>query len=217
MNRLGQRGPTMLGWDGEVYAARASAFGWHAIQVDGHDVEAIHQAYREASAGRPADLHRGPDREGPRRLVPGQRRGVARQGPEPGAGRAGHRGVGRRTLDPGDARRSPDVEISEPQHADLRPPTYHGRRWRPGRPSATRWPPWPPGTDVVVLDGEVSNSTHTDEFQKAAPDRFFEMFIAEQCMAGAAVGMQVAAEGRRSPPRSERSSPGPTTSSGWPR
>src|SRR5205823_4861027 len=43
---------------------------------------------------------------------------------------------------------------------------------------------------VVVLDGEVSNSTHTDDFQKAAPDRFFEMFIAEQGMLGAAVGLQ---------------------------
>ena len=38
MNRLGQRGPTMLEWHGEIYAARAKAFGWHAIQVDGLDV-----------------------------------------------------------------------------------------------------------------------------------------------------------------------------------
>jgi transketolase len=44
---------------------------------------------------------------------------------------------------------------------------------------------------VVVLDGEVGNSTHTEDFQKAAPDRFLEMFIAEQCMVGAAVGLQV--------------------------
>src|SRR5207245_1683987 len=44
--------------------------------------------------------------------------------------------------------------------------------------------------DVVVLDGEVANSTHTEDFQKAAPDRFFEIYIAEQCMAGVAVGLQ---------------------------
>src|SRR5205823_6811483 len=44
--------------------------------------------------------------------------------------------------------------------------------------------------DVVALDGEVSNSTHTEDFQKAAPDRFFEMFIAEQAMVGASVGLQ---------------------------
>src|SRR5258705_13049813 len=30
---------------------------------------------------------------------------------------------------------------------------------------------------VVALDGEVSNSTHADEFAKAFPDRYFEMFI----------------------------------------
>jgi transketolase len=45
--------------------------------------------------------------------------------------------------------------------------------------------------DVVVLDGEVSNSTYTEDFQKAAPERFFQMFIAEQNMIGAAVGLQV--------------------------
>src|SRR5689334_19482521 len=40
MNRLGQRGETMLGWNSAVYAARAEAFGWRAIEIDGHDVEA---------------------------------------------------------------------------------------------------------------------------------------------------------------------------------
>ncbi len=45
MNRLGQRGPTMLEWDGDTYARRAEAFGWEAIQVDGHDVDDIDAAY----------------------------------------------------------------------------------------------------------------------------------------------------------------------------
>src|SRR3954462_14635496 len=45
--------------------------------------------------------------------------------------------------------------------------------------------------DVVALDGEVSNSTHSEEFRKAHPDRYFEMFIAEQQLVAAAVGMQV--------------------------
>jgi len=45
-------------------------------------------------------------------------------------------------------------------------------------------------SDVVVLDGEVANSTHTEDFQKVAPDRFFEMYIGEQGMLGAAVGLQ---------------------------
>jgi transketolase len=45
--------------------------------------------------------------------------------------------------------------------------------------------------DVVAMDGEVSNSTHADEFAKQYPDRFFEMFIAEQQLIATAVGMSV--------------------------
>src|SRR5947208_1442093 len=55
VNRLGQRGETMHGWDLDSYAHRARAFGWHAIEIEGHDVEAIDRAYGEAlAAGRPA-------------------------------------------------------------------------------------------------------------------------------------------------------------------
>ena len=43
--------------------------------------------------------------------------------------------------------------------------------------------------DVVVLDAEVSNSTYADKFSRAFLDRFFEMYIAEQCMLGASVGL----------------------------
>src|ERR671931_758755 len=50
VNRLGQRGETMHGWDLDSYAKRAQAFGWHAIEIDGHDVEAIDRAYAEATA-----------------------------------------------------------------------------------------------------------------------------------------------------------------------
>src|SRR3712207_4255935 len=55
VNRLGQRGETMVGWDTGKHAARARAFGWHAIEIDGHDLEAIDRAYAEAVAttGRP--------------------------------------------------------------------------------------------------------------------------------------------------------------------
>ena len=49
MNRLGQRGETMLGWNGDAYAARARAFGWHAIEIDGHNLDEIARAYDEAT------------------------------------------------------------------------------------------------------------------------------------------------------------------------
>ena len=45
--------------------------------------------------------------------------------------------------------------------------------------------------EVVVLDGEVGNSTHAEEFQKVAPDRYFEMFIAEQQLVASATGLAV--------------------------
>src|SRR5213082_1404224 len=50
VNRLGQRGETMHGWDLDSYANRAKAYGWHAIEIDGHDVEAVDRAYTEAQA-----------------------------------------------------------------------------------------------------------------------------------------------------------------------
>src|SRR5918912_1356549 len=48
VNRLGQRGETMHGWDLDSYVNRARAFGWHAVLADGHDVEQIDRAYQEA-------------------------------------------------------------------------------------------------------------------------------------------------------------------------
>src|ERR671934_443745 len=48
VNRLGQRGETMVGWDIDRHASRARAFGWHTIEIDGHDVDEIDRAYAEA-------------------------------------------------------------------------------------------------------------------------------------------------------------------------
>src|SRR5205085_7333942 len=57
VNRLGQRGETMHGWDLNSYADRARAFGWHAIEIDGHDIDAINAAYEEAlGAGKPTAI-----------------------------------------------------------------------------------------------------------------------------------------------------------------
>ena len=58
VNRLGQTRETMVGWDLDTYKRRAEAFGWHAIEVDGHDTAAIDAAYREAVAttGKPTAI-----------------------------------------------------------------------------------------------------------------------------------------------------------------
>ena len=58
VNRLGQRGETMHGWDLSSYSDRFRAFGWHAIEIDGHDVAQIDAAYTEAerTTGRPTAI-----------------------------------------------------------------------------------------------------------------------------------------------------------------
>ena len=190
MNRLGQRGPTMLEWRGDVYAERARAFGWHAIQVDGHDVAAIDAAYGEAgNAGRPV-------------LV------VART--EKGHGvsfLANKEGWHGKALSKDEAEKA-IAELGGPRNITITPPKPELRIPHPPKPFTYQLPSYDDtvatrkafgetlaamaaNPSVVVLDGEVGNSTHTEDFQKVAPDRFLEMFIAEQCMVGAAVGLQV--------------------------
>ncbi len=191
VNRLGQRGETMVGWDLDVYAARAEAFGWNAIEVDGHDVEAIDDAYARAVAttGRPTVV-------------------VARTEKGKGvAAVANENGFHGKPLD------DPDAAIAELGGAsDIRIEVARPEAKAPSRPTprALELPRYELGAevatrmaygdalaalgaarpDVVVLDGEVSNSTFAETFAKAHPDRFFEMYIAEQQMAAAAVGLQ---------------------------
>ena len=193
MNRLGQRGPTMLQWEGDVYAARAESFGWRALRVDGHDVAAIDAAYREAEDGTGPTLivartEKGhgvsfladkegwhgkalSDEEAARAIEElGGRRRMAVTPPKPEV-RVDREPFGAWQETPIDLPRYEQPEASRKAFGD----TLAAMAARP---------------DVVVLDGEVGNSTHTEEFQKAAPGRFFEMYIAEQAMLGAAVGLQ---------------------------
>ena len=193
VNRLGQTRETMVGWDLDRYVRRAEAFGWHAIAIDGHDVEAIERAYaRGGRDDRPPDGDRRPDEEGQGRQGG---RGPARQARQaarrPGGGdrgarrRARHRPCGSRRPRPATPHRF------EAGGGEL--PT-----WDVGEEEATRKAYGEALTalggmrgDVVALDGEVSNSTHSELFREAHEDRYFEMFIAEQQMVAAAVGMQV--------------------------
>jgi transketolase len=195
MNRLGQRGPTELEWNGPAYAARARAFGWHAIELDGHDLTAIDRAYAEALTvkDRPTCLVAKTVKGSGVSLV-ANKEGWHGKALNPEQARAaiqelgGERHVVVKT-------RKPENQAmpAGPKPAPLKLPTYN-----PGGKEATRkaygdalaalggsMP------DMVVLDGEVGNSTHSEEFKKVYPDRFFEMFIAEQQMLGAAVGLAV--------------------------
>jgi transketolase len=191
VNRLGQRGETMVGWDLEAYVARAEAFGWNAIEVDGHDIDAIDEAFGQAvaTAGQPAVVVA--------RTVKGK--GVAAVENQNGW-------HGKPLDDPEGAiaelggLRDVRIEVAVP---DIEPAPRRA-------PSTLELPRYDLGTevatrkaygdalaalgaarpDVVALDGEVSNSTFAETFAKAHPERYFEMYIAEQQLVAAAVGLQ---------------------------
>ena len=192
MNRLGQRGPTDLGWDAPAYAERARAFGWHAIEIDGHDIDAVDHAYTEALAqtGQPTCI---------------VAKTVKGSGVSLVANKNGWHG---KPLSPDQAKQAIE-ELGGERHITVtvaKPPSVAPAARPPARP--LKLPVYEVGSeeaarkafgdalvaiganrpDVVVLDGEVSNSTFTEEFNAAYPDRFFEMYIAEQQLVAAAVG-----------------------------
>ncbi|HEX6444540.1 MAG TPA: transketolase [Streptosporangiales bacterium] len=192
VNRLGQTRETMVGWDLDRYQARAEAFGWHAIEVDGHDVEAVEAAYAEAVAttGRPtviiAKTKKGKGVKAVEDL-PGKH-GKPLDDPEEAIEElGGERDIQVRLQAP---------EPGKPYVFDV--PGGSLPSWEVGEQVATREAYGAAlaalGSmrgDVVAMDGEVSNSTHSEMFREAHEDRYFEMFIAEQQMVAAAVGMQV--------------------------
>ena len=187
VNRLGQRGPTPLGWDTAAYARRIESFGWHTIQIDGHDLGQIEDAYAEAVAtgGRPTAILA--------RTIKG--RGIPeiedRNGfhgkPVPDAQSAIEHLGGVRQL-----------QVTLPRPVSERPPhRFPDHRlelpsWQPGEQVATRTAFGAALSalgsargDVVTLDGEVSDSTRTGMFEQAHPERFFQFYIAEQQMVAA--------------------------------
>jgi transketolase len=191
INRLGQRGPTMDEWQLDHYRARAEAFGWHAIEIDGHDVEAVDAAYTEAAAtsGRPTVVIA---------------RTIKGKGVKAVENKEGWHG---KPLDDPEAAieelgglRNITVEVAAPAAGEphrFETGALELPRYEQGSEVATRKAygealaaVGAARGDVVAVDGEVSNSTFAEIFKEAHPDRFFEMYIAEQQMAAAAVGLQ---------------------------
>ncbi|NUW36388.1 transketolase [Nonomuraea sp. SMC257] len=192
VNRLGQRGPTRHGWDTGAYARRFGAFGWHTVEIDGHDPGQIDFALGDAcNTRRRPTVILAKTRKGEGVVEVENREGAhgkALKDPDTAVAELG----GVRTL---------TVDVHRPE---IMPQPY---RFDDGKLTL---PEYEPGTrvatrtgygealaalgaargDVVALDGEVADSTKTQEFAKAFPDRFFEMYIAEQQLVAAAVGMQ---------------------------
>ncbi|MGW7299099.1 transketolase [Streptomyces sp. NPDC054829] len=191
VNRLGQRGPTRYGHDLDAYARRFAAFGWHTVEVDGHDVDAVDRAYGEARStkGQPTVILA--------RTLKGK--GVASV-----EDREGLHGKPLKDADEAVAelggRRENRIRLQEPPdvrmlHA-VRTGDHEPPAWDLGEEVPTRDAYGKAlaalGTgrgDVVALDGEVGDSTRAELFAKEHPDRYFECYIAEQQMVAAAVGL----------------------------
>jgi transketolase len=192
VNRLGQRGETMHGWDLDSYASRARAFGCHTIEIDGHDVEAIDRAYAEAvdTSGQPVVI---------------VAKTIKGKGDPEVEDKNGFHG---KALDHSDeviatlgGVRHLEIEVAKPETGaakhDFGGGTLELPRYEIGDEVATRKAYGDALAalgkargDVVALDGEVSNSTFAEEFRDAIPERYFEMYIAEQQLVATAVGMQ---------------------------
>jgi transketolase len=204
----------MVGWNLDTYKRRAEAFGWHAIEIDGHDVEAIDAAYASASpprARRPSIVARTKKGKGVKAVedLPGKH-GKPLDDPDAAIEElGGERDLTSRSRSP--RRRAAHVRASRRRAARVgaRRGGRHAQGLRRGarRARASRG-------DVVALDGEVSNSTHSELFREAHEDRYFEMFIAEQQLVAAAVGCRSRLGALRLH-RSRRSSRARTTSSAW--
>jgi transketolase len=190
VNRLGQRGPTMHEWDTSGWAARVAASGWHVQEIDGHDLEAIDDAYARALAA-----------DAPAVIFARTKKGSGVAAVEDKSG-----WHGKPLADPDAAIeelggiRSLEVAVQSPPAAqpfEVSTAPVERPSYAIGDKVATRGAygdalAWIGSVDerVVALDAEVGNSTYAERFADKHPDRFFEMYIAEQQMVAAAVGMQ---------------------------
>src|SRR5215831_2807555 len=194
INRLGQRGETEFGWNLDTYRRRVEAFGCYPIVIDGHDMTQIDRAFGEAlsNTGKPTVIIA--------RTIKGK--GFSEIENKDGwHGRALPPDMAERAIKELGGVRNMKVKTQKPERGPA-----------PKRPAASE--PVLPAyrkedkvatrkaygdallalaaiPEVVAMDGEVSNSTHADEFAKAHPDRFFEIWIAEQQLVATAVGMSV--------------------------
>ncbi len=194
VNRLGQRGETMYGWDLDAYQKRISSFGWKTMLFDGHSISEVLTAYEEA-------LHAD---DQPVMLIGKTIKGKGVSFIENKNGWHGktltREECDRALKELGEIDKSVRGKISLPK--DLKQKEKPAKKpfkkvdYPVDKPVATRkaygnalvriYPQFP---DMVSLDGEVSNSTYAAIFKEAYPERFFEMYIAEQNMIGAALGL----------------------------
>ncbi len=197
VNALGQSGPTHLQHDTDALAGRWRAFGWNALAVDGHDLSAIHGALEKArqTRGRPTMIlaktlkgkgvsvmegkggwHGKPLKKGEeldKALAELQSQMVPEDAPaqRPDAPKSARRPAAKTgTIGASAYKRGDSVATREAYGAAI------------ARLAAT-------DDRIVALDADVKNSTFSEKFEQQHPHRFYQNFIAEQAMIGAAMGL----------------------------
>lgn len=197
-NRLGQRGETDLGWNTAAYAERAKAFGWTPLVIDGHNFEEIDHAFTHAveASGQPtliiAKTVKGKGVSFVENKDGWHGKALSKEQAEQAIQELRTQAGSRSQIYP--VQKPADVQLAptEPTKPLALP------RYTIGESLATRKAYGEalralgaanPG--VLVVDGEVSNSTHAEDFGKVYPDRFFEQFIAEEQLVATAVAMSV--------------------------
>jgi transketolase len=195
VNALGQSRPTELEHDMGSHQARWQAFGWHTVVIDGHDLSQVAAAYAEARAtkGRPTVILG--------RTAKGK--GVSFTEAKPN--------WHGKPLKPEEAERAyaeleaqlqpetrplPPIPAPPPAPPAAQPGAIQPPGYKLGDQVATREAYGTAITKlgavdsrVVALDADVKNSTFSERFEAAQPDRFYQVFIAEQVMIGAAMGL----------------------------
>jgi transketolase len=197
INRLGQSGPTELGWDLDSYARRAAGFGAAVLVIDGHDLAAIDDALAKAgqAAGEQPTVILAKTIKGRGFSEVEDKEGWhGKPFPEDMAERAIAELGGVRNL----VVRGPRPEPVSAREGQASPARADGGmpEYAVGEKVATRKAYGDAlvalgaaDPKVVALDGEVKNSTYAMEFAQAHPDRYFEMYIAEQQLVASATGL----------------------------
>ena len=200
VNGFGQSRATQWGGDAAAYRGRWRAFGWHAVVVDGHDVGALLAALEEAAgtAGRPTmilartvkgrgvSLFEGRDGWHGKPIPPGADLDAALDELRARLGPPAPNPV----IPPPPARPRPAPAPAGPPRLPSPPAYERGSRvatraaWGDALAALGAVDP-----RIVALDADVGNSTFSQTFEKAHPDRFFETYVAEQAMVGAAMGL----------------------------
>lgn len=191
INRLGQRGETMIGHDIEKYNKKFSGFGCNVISIDGHDVGQIIRAFRKTRSSKKPVVILAKTFKG---------RGVSfLEDKENWHGKALSKEQLGEALNQIPKFDMPKVRIKKPDKIKFNFEKKRLKRVKfKDEEIATRKAYGmslarlaESNSAVIAVDAEVSNSTYSEEVKKIEPKQFIEGFIAEQNMIGMSLGLSI--------------------------